>query len=188
MQEPLLAGDVMIAWDHVARLQNAFRKYPDDFVAFPAPAGPKGRSFMPVVVGLATLKTAPDAAGARQVIDYLLKPATQVTALRDSSFYSVVNAALLGDLDPDRKEEMAAVQAQQSAPDAHLALLPVGLGSYGGEFDRIFTDAFQRIVLRGEDIHQVLQLEGRQMQHVLDEAKAPCWSPDPPSQGTCQMR
>jgi multiple sugar transport system substrate-binding protein len=100
----------------------------------------------------------------------------------------VVNAALLGDLDPDRKAEMAAVQAQQSAPDAHLALLPVGLGSYSGEFDRIFTDAFQRIVLRGQDIHQVLQLEGRQMQHVLDEAKAPCWSPDPPSQGTCQVK
>lgn len=188
MQEPLLAGDVMIAWDHVARLQAAFRKYPADFVAFPAPAGPKGRSFMPVVVGLAVPKTAPDAAGARQVIDYLLKPATQVTALRNSSFYSVVNAALLGDLDPDRKAEMAAVQAQQSAPDAHLALLPVGLGSYSGEFDRIFTDAFQRIVLRGQDIHQVLQLEGPQMQHVLDEAKAPCWSPDPPSQGTCQVK
>jgi len=188
MQEPLLAGDVMIAWDHVARLQDAFRKHPDDFVAFPAPAGPKGRSFMPVVVGLAIPKTAPDAAGARQVIDYLLNPATQVTALRDSSFYSVVNAALLGEVDPDRKAEMAAVQAQQNAPGAHVALLPVGLGSYSGEFDRIFTDTFQRIVLHGQDIHQVLQLEGRQMQHVLDEAKAPCWSPDPPSQGTCQVK
>jgi multiple sugar transport system substrate-binding protein len=187
MQEPLLSGDVMIAWDHVARLQDAFRKHPEDFIAFPAPAGPKGRSFMPVVVGLAIPKTAPDPAGARQVINYLLKPDTQVTALRVSSFYSVVNAALLGDLDPDRKAEMAAVQAQQSAPDAHPALLPEGLGSHSGEFDRIFTDTFQRIVLRGQDIHQVLQLEGKQMQHVLDEANAPCWSPDQPSQGTCQV-
>jgi multiple sugar transport system substrate-binding protein len=188
MQEPLLAGDVMIVWDHVARLQDAFREHPDDFVAFPAPAGPKGRSFMPVVVGLAIPKAAPDAAGARQVIDYLLKPATQVTVLRFSSFYSVVNADLLGDLDPDRKAEMTAVQAQQSAPDAHPALLPAGLGSHTDEFDRIFTDTFQRIVLRGQDIHQVLQVEGRQMQHVLDEAKAPCWSPDQPSQGTCQVK
>ena len=32
------------------------------------------------------------------------------------------------------------------------------------------------------------RIEGRQMQHVLDEAKAPCWSPDPPSQGTCQVK
>ncbi len=192
MQEPLLSGDVLIAWDHVARLQDAFRKHPDDFVAFPAPAGPKGRSFMPVVVGLAIPKTAPDAAGARQVIEYLLKPATQITTLRVSSFYPVVKAPIPGDLDPGVKAEMAAVQAQQNAPDAHPALLPVGLGSHSGEFDRIFSDTFQRIVLRGQDIHQVLQAEGRQMQHVLDDAKAPCWSPDPASppgnQGTCQVK
>jgi multiple sugar transport system substrate-binding protein len=188
MQEPLLSGDVLIAWDHVARLQDAFRKHPDDFVAFPAPSGPKGLSFMPVVVGLAIPKTAPDAAGARQVIDYLLKPATQITTLRVSSFYPVVKAAIPSDLDPGLKAEMAAVQAQQNAPDAHPALLPVGLGSHSGEFDRIFTDTYQRIVLRGQDIHRVLQLEGKQMQHVLDEAKAPCWAPDPPSQGTCQVK
>ncbi len=188
MQEPLLSGDVLIAWDHVARLQDAFRKHPDDFVAFPAPSGPKGLSFMPVVVGLAIPKTAPDPAGAKQVIDFLLKPATQITTLRVSSFYPVVKAAIPGDLDPGLKAEMAAVQAQQNAPDAHPALLPVGLGSHSGEFDRIFTDTYQRIVLRGQDIHRVLQLEGKQMQHVLDEAKAPCWAPDRPSQGTCQVK
>ena len=46
----VIAGDVLIAWDHVARLQNAFRNKPDDFVAFPAPAGPKGMntSVLPV--------------------------------------------------------------------------------------------------------------------------------------------
>ena len=188
MQEPLLSGDVLIAWDHVARLQDAFRKHPDDFVAFPAPSGPKGLSFMPVLVGLAIPKSAPDAAGAKQVIDYLLQPATQITTLRVSSFYPVVKAPIPGNLDPGLKAEMAAVQAQQDAPDAHPALLPVGLGSHSGEFDRIFTDTYQRIVLRGQDIHRVLQLEGKQMQHVLDEAKAPCWAPDPPSQGTCQVK
>ncbi len=188
MQVPLLAGDVLIAWDHVARLQDAFRKQPDDFVAFPAPAGPKGRSFMPVVVGLAVPKSAPDAAGAMKVIDYLLQPATQVTTLRVSSFFPVVKASIPGDLDPGLKAEMAAVLAQQNQPDAHPALLPVGLGSHSGEFDHIFTDTFQRIVLRGQDIHQVLEAEARQMQRVLDAAKAPCWSPDPPSQGTCQVK
>ena len=39
MQEPLLTGDVWIAFDHVARLADAFNQRPDDFVAFPAPAG-----------------------------------------------------------------------------------------------------------------------------------------------------
>lgn len=188
MQQPLLAGDVLIAWDHVARLQDAFRQHPDDYVAFPAPAGPSGRSFMPVVVGLSVPKSAPDAAGARQVIQFLLKPETQITTLRVSSFYPVVNAPIPSDLDPGLKAEMAAVQAQQNAPDAHPALLPVGLGSHSGEFDRIFTDTFQRIVLRGQNIRQVLDLEGKQMQHVLDEAQSPCWSPDPASTGTCQVK
>ena len=188
MQEPLLSGDVWIAWDHVARLQDAFRKHPDDFVAFPAPAGPKGRAFMPVLVGLSIPKSAPDAAGAKQVIDFLLKPDTQITTLRVSSFFPVVDAPVPADLDPGLKAEMTAVQAQQKAPDARPALLPVGLGSHSGEFDRIFTDTFQRIVIRGQDIKQVLAIEGKQMQRVLDEAKAPCWSPDPPSQGTCQVR
>jgi len=43
-------------------------------------------------------------------------------------------------------------------------------------------------VLRGQEIRQVLEAEGKQMQRVLDAAQAPCWSPDPPSQGTCQVK
>ena len=70
MQEPLLSGDVWIAFDHVARLLDALRKQPNDFVAFPAPAGPKGRSFMPVLVGLAVAKDARER-GRRQAADRL---------------------------------------------------------------------------------------------------------------------
>lgn len=42
MQEPLLSGEVWIAWDHTARLKDALVQRPQDFVAFPAPAGPRG--------------------------------------------------------------------------------------------------------------------------------------------------
>lgn len=188
MQEPLLSGDVLIAWDHVARLQNAFRSKPDDFVAFPAPAGPKGRAFMPVLVGVAVPKTAPDTAAALQLIDYLLKPDTQIATLRASSFFPVVKVALPTDLDPGLKLEAAAVAEQQTARDALPTLLPVGLGSHGGEFDKIFVDTFQRVVLRDQPVKQVLDREAEEMQRVLDEAKAPCWSPDPVSQGTCKVK
>ncbi len=188
MQEPLLSGDVLIAWDHVARLQNAFRSKPDDFVAFPAPAGPKGRAFMPVLVGVAVPKTAPNTSGALQVIDYLLKPETQITTLRASSFFPVVQVALPEDLDPGLKLEGAAVAAQQGAKDALPTLLPVGLGSHGGEFDKIFVDTFQRVVLRNQPVKQVLDREAEDMQRVLDTAKAPCWSPDPASEGTCKVK
>ena len=45
MNEPLLSGEVWVAFDHVARLLPAFNERPDDFVAFPAPAGPAGRGY-----------------------------------------------------------------------------------------------------------------------------------------------
>jgi multiple sugar transport system substrate-binding protein len=188
MQEPLLSGDVLIAWDHVARLQTALRSKPDDFVAFPAPAGPKGRAFMPVLVGVAVPRTAPDKAGAAQLIDYLLQPETQITTLRASSFFPVVKVTLPNDLDPGLKLEAGAVEAQQNAHDALPTLLPVGLGSHGGEFDKIFVDTFQRVVLRDQPVKQVLDREAEDMQRVLDAANAPCWSPDPPSQGACKVK
>ena len=43
MQEPLLSGEVWVAFDHTARLLDAFNTEPDKFVAFPAPAGAFGR-------------------------------------------------------------------------------------------------------------------------------------------------
>ena len=60
MQEQLLSDEVWIAFDHTSRLADAFNKRPDDFVAFPAPAGPTGRGFMPVIAGIAIPSTAPD--------------------------------------------------------------------------------------------------------------------------------
>ena len=59
MQQPLLSGEVWIGWDHVARVRDALRQKPGEFVAFPAPAGPKGRGYMPVVAGLAVLRVRP---------------------------------------------------------------------------------------------------------------------------------
>src|SRR5215469_5184131 len=49
MQQPLLSGEVWIGFDHIARLLDALRQKPDRFVAFPAPAGPKGRGYMAVL-------------------------------------------------------------------------------------------------------------------------------------------
>ena len=51
MQEPLLAGEVWIAWDHIARVKEALAAMPDKFLVVPPPAGPKGRAYMPVIAG-----------------------------------------------------------------------------------------------------------------------------------------
>ena len=86
MQQPLLSGDVLIGFDHVARVLDALRQKPDEFVAFPAPAGPKGRGYMQVLAGLAVLKGAPDMSGAMALIDYLTQHQTQIVTARSVGF------------------------------------------------------------------------------------------------------
>jgi multiple sugar transport system substrate-binding protein len=187
MQEPLLSGDVWIAFDHVARLLNALRQKPDDFVAFPAPSGPKGRGYMPVVAGLAIAKDAPDAKGATAVIDYLTQPATQIATAKAVGFFPVVKAELPADLDPGVKAASQAIARTEGANDALASLLPVGLGSHGGEFDKVYLDTFQLIVLRGQPVAAVLDKQAEALKRVIEVSGAPCWAPDKPSQGPCPV-
>ena len=187
MQEPLMTGEVWIAWDHVARLIDALAKKPDDFVTFPAPAGPKGRGFMPVVAGLAIANGAPDAAGARKLIEYLTQPDVQVKVAQSVAFFPVVKATLPPDLPPGLRMEADAVQKMETAPDALVSLLPIGLDQRSGEFDKAFMDTFQLIVLRGEDPARVLDRESDNMRRIMVETKAPCWQPDKPSSGACPV-
>ncbi|HET7677245.1 MAG TPA: extracellular solute-binding protein [Candidatus Limnocylindrales bacterium] len=188
MQEPLLAGEVWVAWDHTARLIEALKARPDDFVAFPAPAGPKGRGYMPVLAGLAIPKNAPDAAGARALIEFLLKPETQTKTLQQVAFFPVVEGATSDALDPGTRLEADAVAATQEASDAVAALLPVGIGAKGGELNKVYRDAFTRIVLQGEAAETVLAEEAPKLQAILDAQSAACWPPDPPSDGACKIQ
>jgi multiple sugar transport system substrate-binding protein len=93
MQELLLSGDVWIGFDHVARVLDALRQKPDEFVAFPAPSGPKRRGYMPVLAGLAVLKGAPNISAAMALIDYLTQPQTQIVTARSVGFFPVVKDA-----------------------------------------------------------------------------------------------
>jgi multiple sugar transport system substrate-binding protein len=186
MQEPLQAGEVWVAWDHVARLIGALEADPEGFTAFPVPAGPEGRAFMPVIAGLGIPTTAPNPEGAKALIRYLLQPETQATTLRSVSFFPVIGTELPTDLSPGLQAEADAVAAQLAAEDALPALLPVGLGEEGGAYNQVYRDAFQQIVLDGQDPAAVLQALLPNLQAVFDASGAACWSPDPPSDGPCQ--
>lgn len=188
MQEPLLAEEVWIGFDHVARLINAAKEKPNDFVLVPAPAGPKGRGFMPVLAGMAIPKGAPNRAGAEAVIDYLTQPRQQSATAAQLAFFPVTNAPIPADLNPGIKLESEAVQKQAASKDALVSLLPVGLGAKGGDFNNVFLETFQRIVLKNEEIQGVLDAKAKDLQAVMDETKAPCWAPDPPSTGPCKVK
>jgi multiple sugar transport system substrate-binding protein len=188
MQEPLLSGDVWIGFDHIARVLDALRQKPDQFVAFPAPSGPKGRGYMPVLAGLAVVKGAPDMKGAIALIDYLDEPETQIATARSVGFFPVVKADLPPDLEPGLKLGANAIEKMESAKDALPALLPIGLGQHGGEFDKVFMDTFQLVVLRGQKPRTVLDHEAETLRRLMAETGAPCWQPDPPSTGACQVQ
>jgi multiple sugar transport system substrate-binding protein len=187
MQEPLMAGEVWIAFDHVARLKDALQSQPDNFVAFPAPAGPKGRGYMPVIAGLGVARDAPNRAGAVDTIRHLTLPATQLITAAEVGFFPVVKAELPANLSPGVKALAGAVAATQNAPDALVSLLPVGLGDKGGEFNKVYMDTFQRIVLRNEPVKTVLGEQAKVLDDLMKATGAPCWAPDKASSGPCPV-
>lgn len=193
MNEPLLSGEVWVAFDHVARLGPAFAAMVNgetdlEFVAFPAPSGPAGRGFMAVVVGLGIPFTAPNPDGAEAVIEFMLQPETQAQILADLNFFPVVGSVDMADLPENVALIADAVAAQSASENAIVALLPVGLGDRGGEINQIFRNVFSRIVQGGEAIEDVLQSEGESLNSLLSDTGAACWAPDPASEGACVVK
>ena len=189
MQEPLLSEEVWIAWDHTARLKDAFSTKPDDFLAVPVPAGPKGRAFMPVLAGLGIPVNAPNEVGATALIKFMETTDAQINILREIGFFPVISVDYPGYVSTGIKMEGDAVTAQSSAKDALPALLPQGLGDQGDFFNKPYRDAFLAIVLNGKDINATLEAQAKNLQAVMDQTKAPCWSPDPDSAGQpCQVK
>jgi multiple sugar transport system substrate-binding protein len=188
MQDPLLAEEVLLAWEHVARLRNALITRPDAFVVFPAPTGPKGLAYMPVLAGLAIPKSAPNPAGAKALLRYLLSVSTQAKTLSAVGFYPVVAGRLSKQLSAGLRAQSNAIKIMQGSSKALPALLPIGLGSEGGNFNTVYRDTFTRIVIKDESIQSVLNDQGAKLQALMDKTGAPCWKPDPASNGPCKVK
>ena len=183
MQEPLASGQVTVAWDHVARLIDAPKAKPDQWMMVPAPSGPKGLGYMAVLVGMGIPKGAPNIDKSKELIKALSQSGSQIEMLRQNAFFPTVKAEIPTDLSPAIRLEAAAVEKQQSVANAIVSLPPVGLGKRDGEMGKVFRDAFTAIVLNGADIQKTLDAQAKNMQTILDETKASCWAPDPVTPG-----
>ncbi len=187
MQEQLLTEEVWVAFDHTARLADAFNEKPDDFIGFPAPAGPTGRGFMPVVAGVAVPTTAPDMEAAKNLVAYVLNPQTQIETLKATNFFPVVEVELPDDMPAATRISGAAIAAMSGAKDANPGLLPMGLGELGGKFNQVYVDTFERVILAGQDVRMVLDEQAGALRSIMQEANAPCWAPDAASDGPCPV-
>ncbi len=178
MSDPLLAGDVLIAWDHTARLAKAFAEKPDDFIAIPAPSGSAGRGYISVISGLAIPAGSGSTADPELLVDYLTDPVIQVRALSSTGFFPVVTMPPASVVPKHLKPLVQAVERQNAASDAVPTALPTGLGERGDAYNRVFLLAFSDIVLGGLDIRATLDADGQKLQDIVDEAAAPFWAPD----------
>ena len=180
MAQPLLLGEVWVAWDHIARILPALQERPNDFVVLPSPAGPKGRSFLSVIVGLGIPKTADNPDLGERLIEYLTRPSTQVITAQGVAFFPVSPEAAKAAPTGGLKVVADGVSAQAGAPDGRTALLPVGLGARTGEFVPLYVDTFRRVAIQGEDIQKVLADQGAKLDELYRATNAPCAPPDPP--------
>ena len=94
MQEPLQRGEILVGFDHVARLVGAPADKPDDWLMVPAPSGPKGLGYMLVLAGLSIPRGAPEIDKAKDTIKTLTTADVQVEVLRQNAFFPVTNAAI----------------------------------------------------------------------------------------------
>jgi multiple sugar transport system substrate-binding protein len=179
MNEPLLLGEVWVAWDHVARLLPALRERPNDFVVLPSPAGPKGRSFLAVIAGLGIPRNSPNPEAAERLIEYLTRPRTQVMTLQGVSFFPTVREAVGAVPTGGLKVIADGVAAQATARDARTALLPIGLGARSGEFVPLYVDTFREIAVQGKNIEEVLAAQARKLEELYRAMNAVCPPPDP---------
>jgi multiple sugar transport system substrate-binding protein len=187
MAEPLLTGEVWIAWDHTARFMKAFKERPDDFVAFPTPIGPRGRGFIAVVSGLSIPLGSADIANQAMLIDYLTRAEIQTKTLNEVGFFPAVAVGADSAIPRHLQELSSAVDMQANDRYSIPVLLPQGLGVRGGDYNNLFMLTFSEIVLRGKPPTQVLNENAAELQRILDEQNARCWLPDTSDARPCKI-
>jgi len=172
MDDPLLKEEVLIAWDHTARLKTALIEKPEDFAIVPVPRGPKGRGYITVAVGLAIPIDAPQKENAIKLIDYLTKPDIQVKILENVGFFPTVKEAE-GAIPVGALKILATgVLAQSGAADSIMVMIP-SLGAKSGEFTATYRDVFTKIVVEGADIGTTITEAADKLRAIFKEVGVP---------------
>ena len=184
MQDPLETGEVWIAWDHQARLKGPLADQPAQFLAVPAPSGPKGLGYMTALVGLAIPKGSSNVAGAAALIEWLTRPTQQAVVSTSLSFFPVVQG--VSPSGPQSVEARIDDMYHRRANRVET-IPPAGLGADSDAFTTTYQDTFARIVLKNEDVLTVLADEAARLQRLVDHAQARCWPPDTGSGGACRI-
>ncbi len=167
MDLPLLNEEVWIAWDHTARLKDVFQKRSNDFVALPSPIGPKGRGFLLVLAGLGLPRGASHQKAA-ELIEYLTRTEIQIRTMSSVGFFPVLELDDKEKLPQSFSELYNAVLQQTDTADAVPTFQPIRFGGSGKHLDLVFLTAFSKIVLRGQDIPSILEVQESTLQEIFE--------------------
>ena len=105
MQDPLLSEEVLLAWDHVARLKTALDQRPDDLVAFPVPKGPKARAVHAGHRRNGDPEERAQSAGGKALMQHMLRLSAQAQILSITGFFPVVGGRLSKRSRPDSERK-----------------------------------------------------------------------------------
>ncbi len=172
MDEPLLKEEVLVAWDHTARVKTALIEKPEDFAIVPVPSGPKGRGYITVAVGLAIPVNAPQKDNAIKLIDHLTRPDVQVKILENVGFFPTVKEAEGAIPAGPLKILATGVLAQSGATDSIMVMIP-SLGAKGGEFTATYRDVFTKVVVEGADIGTTITEAADKLRAIFKEVGVP---------------
>ncbi len=178
MDTPLLSEEVWIAWDHISRLKNAIIEKPDQFVIFPAPAGPAGRGILQVLVGLGVTSYSDRKDEAKKLIEYLLTPEIQKKMLEGTGFMPVITDVKFEEKNTPTAMIYRGVSVQSAKKDLIVSFIPGGLGQRSGEFTKIYRDAFREIVLKKKNPSSILKFYGEKLRKLYRETGARLPYPD----------
>lgn len=184
MSTPLELGEVLVAWDHTARLVPLFADQTSDFVAFSAPVGPAGRGHILVPIGLAPGAGSGPLDAARRLIQYLTRPDVQFTTMTRTGFIPVQEGGLT-ELAPAPTLSLLAASDRQASEPGVRSLLPTGLGPDEPLFNALFVATFADIVLTRRDIQETLDRNAALLNGIIERNQTACWAPDPPAGGPC---
>ncbi len=173
MHEPLQSGEVWVGWDHTARIHRLLKDQPDQFITFPAPAGPKGRGSLLVLAGLAIPSGIPTER-VMYLIDYLLQADVQLQILIDTGFLPVTGDIVAQRLTRDLQQLIDSTARQLQAQDAIVTTLPYVNGEAGATFNQIYLNSFTRIILRHQDVTQILQEQTEKLKRLIESSGMLC--------------
>ncbi len=140
---PMKSGETWLTVAHMARMGEAYRSNPADYVIAPAPRGPEGIGSIAGTSGFAVLKGAPNRDLALKFIEYMTRPEIAVKVARGTGgFLPPIDEAIeiLGDSPVDEVIKKGVLVLQNGIVSGVPAADYTSWGAVKQVYDDVFAD------------------------------------------------